>query len=54
MPVSKTTAVAAVADLMDGDDKIVRGAILGDRMLVAVRYDVVAATLRRKTSNDVV
>ena len=43
---SKTTAVAAVADLMDGDDKIVRGAILEDRMLVAVSCEIVAATLR--------
>ena len=43
---SKTTAVAAVTDLMDGDDKIVGGAILEDRMLVACCEIIVAATLR--------
>lgn len=34
MPVSKMAAVAAVADLMDGDDNNVRGAIMEDRLPV--------------------
>lgn len=46
MPVSKTAAVAAVTDLMDGDDKIFREAILEeDRSLLELELWLVVAEL---------